>query len=505
MRIAKAFLSFVVVTQMHGFLYADELSELLGAPEQVKHSNASNQLNQSFVIKQIIGSTTAEQNIFINFMASEKYDKALYAWWDAFEKTNFAKSENGHALYGYLLLKNGLPHIGLEQLLLAEKPELIHVALVQWWRAELPSTHPMWTHVVTKTNMAWESVFGLNVIARDYAIWEQVVNLGLQDDYKSAAPKLNQLIQSSAKAVSEDLLNITAARFLFQNGYLEPAIRYYQKIPKKSDYYFEAQEEAAWSYLRLGEAQNALAITRSLIQPEFSAEVGPETIYLHALLNLKVCDYPEVIKNLSYFKSQYRAKAEELLKITKEAESDAALKFASLAKVKSARFQDMGELMKRLPRFITRDHKLEQALRAWNDLEREAKIAGDIYAASLTGGTNQVGFQARYEYFKMSVESRADVARAASFNRIQMLATEELHEIGDILKKLHIVEAEVIQQVSLSGRVIGATKNKKINVYKGRVASSKDQMVFPFDGEVWFDELTNYSVDVKKGCQAASL
>ncbi|MCB0351618.1 MAG: hypothetical protein KDD38_10570, partial [Bdellovibrionales bacterium] len=262
---------------------AEEFSELLGATsnaDQSKSKTVSSAANQSFILKQIIGKATPEQNIFIQFFASEKYDKALYSWWDAFKNTQFASSDNGRALYGYLLYKNGLPHIGLETLLKAEKPQNIHATLVQWWRQAMPVTNPLWTHLDNKTDIAWESVFGLNAAARDYAIWEQVVDLGLRDNTKVAAQKLNLLLKSESNAVGEDLLTLTAARFLFQNGYLEPAIRYYKKVAKNSDYYFEAQEEAAWSYMRLGEPQNALAITKTLVQPEFSTEVGPESVYL---------------------------------------------------------------------------------------------------------------------------------------------------------------------------------------------------------------------------------
>lgn len=502
----KAF-AFLLAFVFQVCVHADEFSELLGGVSTEQPIKKSNQgeLNQDFILRQIVGVVSPEQNIFIQLFSAQKYDQALYSWWDAFEKTSFSSSENGRALYGYLLYKNALPLIGLETLLTVDKPEKIHAVLVQWWREAVPVTHPMWTHLNAKTDLAWDAVFGVNPLMRDYALWEKIIQLGISDDYKGAAQGLSVLMKSKAKAISEDLLNITAARFLYQNGYLEPALRYYQKVLRSSDYYFEAQEEAAWSYLRMGEPQNALAITKSLIRPEFSVEVGPETVYLHTLLNLKVCDYPEVIKNLNYFKVKYREKAKNLQKITGESESAPVLSYFNLAKKNSVNHKLAGGLMRELPRLITRDRKLLQSIWAWQDLELEAKVAGQIYAASISGSSSQVGFQARYEYFKKSVESRMQVARSVSFNRVQILASEELKEISDILRKLHIVEVEVIQQLSLADRIIGATGDKKVNVKVGRAAQSKDQLVFPFDGEIWFDELTNYSVDIKKGCQAAKL
>jgi hypothetical protein len=86
------------------------------------------------------------------------------------------------------------------------------------------------------------------------------------------------------------------------------------------------------------------------------------------------------------------------------------------------------------------------------------------------------------------------------FARVKELAKEEVFETKEILHKLHIVEAEVIQQVSLADKIAknakGTNEKKGVTGYKG----TADAMKYPAEDEVWFDEISNYRIDIKKAC-----
>jgi hypothetical protein len=59
------------------------------------------------------------------------------------------------------------------------------------------------------------------------------------------------------------------------------------------------------------------------------------------------------------------------------------------------KLSELGKDAASLPRFVTRDSGLLQNVMTEKAMEAEAKLAGELYARSLTGGTATVGFQGR--------------------------------------------------------------------------------------------------------------
>jgi hypothetical protein len=501
-------------------------------------SSESETAQTAKAIRKLIGSTSAEQNIFLDFYGRGQFEKALYQWPLAFSKSDFAKTPSGQALYAILLFQNGITVIGLENLLNIEHATSVAPALTEAWKNLAISSSPAWKYVIiSKWNPGWTKVFGpgaeVRVMSRELhapeslsAIkalldktqegtaerammqWQTVIGLALKEDAKNnagqAAQVLNQLMRAPANPIGTDLMNLTAARLLYQNGYLDAALTYDRKVAKSSDYWLDAQEEMAWAYLRKGEPQNALAVSQTLVHPAFKDLVGPEAIFVRSLAQLKVCDYPAVAETLKIFRERFKPRASELMKIDSNPSQAAVLNYLNIAKSKSqVTLKDIGEDATRLPRFITRDQLLQQLVATQAELEREAKTAGDLYARSLTGSSGEVGFQGRLEIFKQAVETRAGASRSASIARIKNLASVEIKEISQILQKMQIVEAEVIQQMALVDRVAKASATSKPTEQKGVTGStSRDRVSFPAESEIWFDEISNFKVDLKKGCQA---
>lgn len=512
----------------------DELLDLLGngaAPSAQKSKS-----EEGSELRKIIGKPTAEQNIFLSFFDKGDFEKALFQWPTAFGDTEFAKSPNGKALNALLFFKNGLKIIGLESLLAIEKPEKIAPALVNMWVQAAPVNDPSWTLVsVPKWNPFWSGsnafgtaaeirvrsrqVYDSGEVAalkdlikktqadtpeRAWLSWQLVLALSTGEDPGTAAKALAVLMKQPNNPVSKDLMTITAARLLYQNGFLDAAIKYDGQVPKSSDYWFEAQEEQGWAFIRKGEPQNTIAITKTLTVPEFTSQIGPEPLFLRSLAELKVCDYPGVVATLNTFRDRFKTRAKDLMAISDSSDNKAVEDYIKRAKTETMTLKKIGKSANVLPRYVTRDEVLAQAIASQAALEKEAKIAGDLYARSLTGGTGQVGFQGRLEEFRKAVDARALEARSVSYNRVKALASEEVNEIAQILQKLHIVEAEVLEQISVSSRVADATAAQKLQVKDGSTGSqAKDRLTFPAEQETWFDELANYKVDIKKGCQSA--
>ncbi|CAN5563351.1 hypothetical protein BH10BDE1_BH10BDE1_29220 [soil metagenome] len=512
----------------------DELLNILGAPGPgaAKAKDGESLLAKS--IKSSQGKITAEQNIFLQFFDKGEFDKALYQWPAAFDESAFAKTPSGKALNALVLFKNGIQVSSLEMLLSIEDPKKIDEYILQKWREVAPDNAPVWASINTATwNKAWTDVFGIGAEVRvrgrqvytadqaelvkelikktqidtrerAWLSWQLVIALAQGEDAGLAGKALAVLMKAPNNPVSQDLMTMTAARLLFQNGFLDAATKYYSRIGKSSDYWFDAQEEIAWAQIRKGEPQNAIALTKTLVAPAFASQVGPEAFFLRSLSQLKVCDYPAVVATLNEFRERFKPRATELKKLAESANTPVVARLIDRLKKGPAKLTDLGKDAALLPRFVTRDSTLLQNVLTEKALEGEAKLAGELYARSLSGGTAQVGFQARLEGFKKAVDSRAQAARSATYGRVKSLADEELIEISGMLQKLHIVEAELIQQISVADRVISATQGRAAQQKTGTTGGqARDKVWFPVEGETWFDEYSNYKVDIKKGCAAA--
>ncbi len=511
----------------------DELLNMLGGqgPEAAKGKDGESLLAKS--IKTSQGALTAEQNIFLQFFDKGDFEKALYQWPAAFDGTAFAKSASGRALNALVLFKNGIQVTSLEMLLAIEKPKEIDSYLLQKWREVAPDNAPVWAAINTATwNQGWTDVFGIGAEVRvrgrqvysadeaetvkelikktqidtrerAWLSWQLVIALAQGPDAGIAGKALALLMKAPNNPVSQDLMTMTAARLLFQNGFLDAASKYYERIPKSSDYWFDAQEEIAWAQIRKGEPQNAIALTKTLVAPAFKSQIGPEPFFLRSLSQIKVCDYPSVVGTLNDFRERFKPRTLELKKLAESANTPSVTRLVERLKKGPAKLTDLGPDASFLPRFVTRDASLLQNVATEKALEAEAKLAGELYARSLTGGTATVGFQARLEGFKKAVDTRTQAARSATYGRVKALADEELLEISAMLQKLHIVEAELLQQISVADRVISATQGRTSTKTGTTGGQSKDKVWFPVEGETWFDEYANYKVDIKKGCAAA--
>jgi hypothetical protein len=492
-------------------------------------------------LRKLAPNMTAEQNIFFQFIEKSDFEKALFQWSPAFEKTDFIKTANGQALKAYLLFQNQLTVSGLEDLLMIQDANNVDKDLVQLWRQAAGETHPAWAQVwIEKWNPQWTEIFGVNAeiqvrsrqingfdqmdLVKDLMVkskpgtkeramlqWQLVLALVGQERDKAAdnsrgqaATALAHLMKQPQNPVGQDLMEMTAARMLYQNGYLDAAIKYYQKVPKSSDYFFEAQEEMGWAYIRKGQPQDTLAVTRTLTQPYFAVMVGPESSFLRTLAQLKVCDYSGVHAALNQFRTDFRERTAEMVRLSDNADTPAVRDLIAKRADGKIKFAEMGPTMKMIPRWTPRDAMMGSLIVFERSLQNEARRAGELYARSLSNATDRVGFNASLEALKNDIEARRRSAEVQVFKRVQALAADEVAETQAILSKLHVVEAEMLQQSTLVDRVAKARPEKKTILTGAQDVPAKFQLKFPVEKELWFDELAHYNVNLKGGCEARS-
>lgn len=450
------------------------------------------------------------------------FTSALLGYPQAVSGTSLESATSGRAFKAWLMYQAGLKVTGLESLWVAGSPNKMDPFVQKLWKKTATVHEAAWAAARLSPSAEWENVFPgseayfqirsigartpisklKELIAKApaksmlqaKAQWNLVIALSLDNQAGVAASELAKLMRENTKPVSLDLMNLTAGRLLYQNAYFDGASKFYSKVPKSSDLWVEAQEELGWTYLRRGEAAQAIAISKDLLHPGLNGLVSAEVDLVNAMAYLKVCDYKAVLGTLDGFAKRYKNRNQRLEQLAKN--SNDAQVMQVLAQLEKGRLSagTIGVLLHSVPRAVLRDQELFELAQNRATLSKELKVAGDIYSKSLAA----TGLQGQYDAIQKNLSQRAESNKDAALSRIQLLAKREAEEIQNVLKKMHIVEAEVIEQVSIADKILKAETDKKTQ--KQKIVSSADTLKFPAEGEVWFDEISFSKVDVKKGC-----
>jgi hypothetical protein len=292
--------------------------------------------------------------------------------------------------------------------------------------------------------------------------WQVALNAPQVGELKKGIAALDALLLSKQTMIGTDQIELNRGRILFQKGDFEGAIEAYQAVPKSSEYWFEALEEEAWSYIRLQQPDRATAKLATLLSPIFQAWVGPETYFAANYNALKVCDYPSIFKNGKSFKERHSARIKELERLSKSGTNSVIA--AALPRLESGELKFMAYSKEALgmPRFFWRDEFLRRHVSQLQELKNSksekqiAKIRGDM------------------------------------ITRLKALAKAELSEYKTVIQKLHVIEAEVIQRMYLDESLKGERPRLE------KAGNDPNVLKFPYTDEVWLDEIDSYQALVKE-------
>ncbi len=251
------------------------------------------------------------------------------------------------------------------------------------------------------------------------------------------------VVHSSAK----DKQVMNKARELYEKGNLSAAIQLYSKVTPGSDFWLDALEERAWAFSRQGKFEDALADLQSITSPVWAPQVGPETYMLSTFVSLKICAYKDVIKKIDIFKKRMLPRVEVLQSMIDKPMSDDVWMILNKAKSTRITMSSLGAQADKYPRYFYRD-----------------QVLLDLASRGLK-----------------------DKAHA----RLKILAQQDLNEIETNLKKMKIIDVELIQNVLTMDKDSKAEK-KKLNFSK---IDKNKSMTFPVtDEEVWVDEVGHFQV-----------
>lgn len=276
----------------------------------------------------------------------------------------------------------------------------------------------------------------------------------------TAGAKVSAKVGSKSEPTSDRQV-LREARVAFEKKDYRRSINLYSKIPATSDYWSESLEERAWALVHVKEHDQALSLVKTLTAPPVKYEIGGEPYLLSGIVQLRLCNYNELFRVMKRFKSDIQPRYEALQVLAKTGNSPAAEKFLSRSfEAGDVSRATAGEDLANLPRMVYRDKKLRTA-----------------FLASMKHGSDK----------------HMAIVRA----RLKSLAERDVKDLGEVLRKFHLIEVEAVSRMY-----------SKVHLADAKTPSSKVQrdantLVFPDDSDdVWLDELDNYHVEAN-GCPGA--
>ncbi len=265
--------------------------------------------------------------------------------------------------------------------------------------------------------------------------------------------------KTSAQPTDKQVLR--DARLAFEKKDYRRSINLYSKIPATSDYWSESLEERAWALVHVKEHDQALSLVKTLTAPPVKYEIGGEPYLLSGIVQLRLCNYDELFRVMKRFKADIQPRYDALQVLAKTGNSPAAEKFLSRSfDAGDVTRQTAGEDLANLPRMIYRDKKLRSS-------------------------------------FQASMKPGSDKHMATVRARLKALAERDVKDIGEVLRKFHLMEVEAVSRMYSKVHLADAKTPSTA------VKRDANTLVFPDDTEdVWLDELDNYHVEAN-GCPGA--
>lgn len=436
------------------------------------NGGSTTQTPETKLFSKHMSGTPAEKNIFLQFVGKKEWKKALYQW-SAATKSQFRETPAGQALYGVLLLKNRMELAGLETittispqslpkdmwsmltpLLSAQEEEWLYVS-TPWsksWSGHLSQeAQVLWrSHSLSQNASAQQLSQMLGQVkkggrAYQWLLWQSALADIITGDNASASGKLSALLKSNSSLISKDLLNMTAARILFEEGFLQASKGYYDQVSGQSDFWMESVEENAWQFMRLGKTKEARQALKPLLKSDRLSTANSEFWYLKALAELREKDLKSLEATGAEFKSHSKRRVKHLRKLIGSADVPAVRTYLKRSMKSPLNLMQLKGLSVELPTAITKDVLMGFQVEAYKRFTGEAAVAKSLYQESLSQGTSYVGFVGALKEMQQQAQDRALHARSLALDRVQKLAKQEMDEIESISKKLDVVEVEVTQ------------------------------------------------------------
>ncbi|HJN73596.1 MAG TPA: hypothetical protein QGF58_06635 [Myxococcota bacterium] len=292
-----------------------------------------------------------------------------------------------------------------------------------------------------------------------------------------------------------DLSLLNVARIYYSIQRFDEASKYYELIPRDSDYWAEALFESAWSSFMQNQLNRTLGQVLTVRSPFFNEdEFIPEATILRALTFFNLCEYGQVERELLAFEAAVRPMHQELKDFVKQYSTSEGKQLADQA------YEAYFEGVRRetvLPKSMFKKflqnqdlYSLVRHLHMMDEEERNIEAQKSLWRDTVGTHLKRILENDRRRYKKRAgLVLLSEMARMANY-------------LGDLLTQSEIIRFEVIsaQRVDYDYKMTNLdlvdTQSESLIDF----ATSVDFIYWPFNGEFWEDELGYYIYTEQGSC-----
>lgn len=458
-------------------------------------------------VADVLPTKTGAQQELSKLVQSGQFEESLMAWNSALGQNSFSSSDTGIALHAYLLAQVGLPVLASQWITsetrlwkIDNKLRPLVASLVQSQASHLSSynANKTWKKIIddhsplvvrNKKDLNWlkyrlKKTTDINT--KSEILWSLSVGAAKLDQVSLAEKYIKQLKELDQKVITNDKIEMQSARILFQKNKLSQAIDHYSMISKSSEFWLESIEERAWAYLRLANYDKARSDITTLLASTFKDYVSAEVYVLAAITNLKICDYPQILKDSRFFKERHMQRIREMEQLADKGVNTHIMKILDRMDQDGPRLSAAAGQLESLPRMALRSVDFSQSIQTRSQLLVEIKKAQQLKSRlQILGGNSKL------DQLLTQAQKKIQALRTQSIKELKMSARHEVKEYRVMVNKLKLAEVEVIHRLNVDETLQGKRSDL------GEVSQGRDTLVFPYTDEVWVDELDNYQARVK--------
>lgn len=354
-----------------------------------------------------------------------------------------------------------------------------------------------------RTDLAIEYLNKVEAKSKEYPSGLYLMGVAQLDpsvnDIGGALRNFERAILAAEAAQSEEndevlqLGYLALARVFYEVGLYDVALYYYQKLPENSSKNASALFEQSWTYFLKNDHQRALGVFHTLNSPYFSQWYFPDLHILEATVYLNLCKFPQSLASMSAFQQKFLDKRPllqdylqetsdpveywQMMTVAMEKGSKKSTKtlppiFVN-AVLENVSFYNIYNVVEALH---VEKRALEQNIAALGEFGEEVlgRVDEQLETKIQEGG---IMVQQRLSAVDQELQDWEIKAMQISFD----IDSEERRQIQE-----RLVNPDYVQAKAAGGTTM--------------LIVADDWQPWPFEGEYWVDEVTNYRSRLRTEC-----
>jgi hypothetical protein len=337
----------------------------------------------------------------------------------------------------------------------------------------------------SKESLAASREFENRISAKGMREGMQILRLVAQlrsakEDDKKAAIEALKVLESNGEPERQQESRLALARALLQRGASVDALDLYRRVTKNGKNRLEVTAEQTYAEYMTGNFQDSLGKTVGLQSPYFQYGFAPDVHLVEILSRKALCDFGGAEQGVKRFTERYSGELAAL-------ESTIAQHKAPAAYYEDLIGYSAQEKPMRFQRYLLHNNAVMENQKAMNDALSGLQVLDDLGVRRHSGVDRPDGWDAFASAMRGRWDRRAQDLRKES-------ASAALLEAEYMAKRLR----HTFAQVELLDLDISTAASKNYNMQSAmnfpvhqqdEAKLEKDQFHWPFQDEVWEDEL----------------